>query len=390
MTLLTIILMDLLTGMELNLLSPSFPELQSQFSLSPFWLEALLSVNYAGYCAGLIFIGNLADYYGRKPVILIGLFVFIVASLLCFVAQSYWLLLIGRFLQGLGIAAPGILSFLIIADSYTLQKQQSIYALLNGLLNISAGISPVLGSYITLYFNWQGNILVLLILGVVAFAMTIVFIPYHKLPKCRESVDISNYSTIFKSKPLRLLVTHITLMSVPYWIFVGMSPILYMEDLGVSIEHFGYYQGALAFVYALGIILYGIVINKFKKKKMLYLAFKIYICSFIMISIVAWCDSYNPLLITCALLLLVIGQIIPGAILYPLCLSLMPSAKGRLSAVTKIIRLMLSALSLQIAGYYYAGSFQNVGIIVALFVLSGIITMFFVLKDNSLMEFSSD
>lgn len=49
LVLLTIILMDLLTGMEFDLFVPSFPELQHQFGLSPFWVEALLSVNFLGY-----------------------------------------------------------------------------------------------------------------------------------------------------------------------------------------------------------------------------------------------------------------------------------------------------------------------------------------------------
>jgi len=58
MVLMTIIFMDLLTGMEFDLFVPSFPELQTQFNLSPSWVEALLSVNFAGYCLSLFFVGG--------------------------------------------------------------------------------------------------------------------------------------------------------------------------------------------------------------------------------------------------------------------------------------------------------------------------------------------
>ena len=81
--LLTIILMDLLTGMEFDLFIPSFPELQQQFVLSTFWVEALLSVNFLGYCLSLFFVGGLADRYGRKPILLFGFILFIIGSLLC-------------------------------------------------------------------------------------------------------------------------------------------------------------------------------------------------------------------------------------------------------------------------------------------------------------------
>ncbi|MBY0545595.1 MAG: MFS transporter [Gammaproteobacteria bacterium] len=62
--------MGILAGMEFDLFVPSFPTLQHQFGLSPFLVEALLSVNFVGYCLSLFFVGGLADRYGRKPIIL--------------------------------------------------------------------------------------------------------------------------------------------------------------------------------------------------------------------------------------------------------------------------------------------------------------------------------
>jgi MFS transporter, DHA1 family, multidrug resistance protein len=100
----------------------------------------LLSVN---------FIGGLADRYGRKPIILLGLITFIIGSIVCLMTASYHLFLFGWFLQGVGVASPAILSFLIIADSYPLKEQQFLLAMLNGSLNIAAGIAPVIGRYLT-------------------------------------------------------------------------------------------------------------------------------------------------------------------------------------------------------------------------------------------------
>lgn len=390
MVLSAIILMDLLAGMEFDLFVPSFPELQSQFALSPFWVETLLSVNFTGYCLSLFFVGGLADRYGRKPIILLGLMTFIIGSLLCLGAPSYHFLLSGRFLQGVGIASPAILSFLIIADSYPLKKQQFLFAILNGLRNAAAGTAPVLGSYITLYFHWQGNFTVLLLLGLIAFVMTVLFIPPHKRSEHKETLSWQGYIPIFHSKPLMLLIMHIVFGFVPYWIFVGMSPLLYMEDLGVSLAHFGYYQGALALVFGLGSLLFGLIIVRYNQQKMLYLSSLIWIAGLMNLAWVAFLSSPNPLLITLAFLPFVVGGIIPSIILQPLCLNFMPQAKGRVSALLQGGHAIFSSLGLQLAGYYYVGSFRNIAIIIAGFILLTIITLFFVINNRELMKVSQE
>lgn len=388
LVLVTVIFMDLLTGMEFDLFVPSFPQLQSHFSLSPFWVEALLSVNFVGYCLSLFFVGGLADRYGRKPIIILGLMIFVLGSVLCLYPHSYHFLVLGRFLQGVGIAAPAILSFLIIADSYPLKEQQFLMAILNGSINIAVAISPVIGSYLTLYFHWQGNFIALLLLGLITLLMTICFIPFLKTPFNDPALSLSGYASILKSKPLMLLITTILFIFVPYWIFVGMSPLLYIKDLNVSLTHFGYYQGVLAFVFAMGSILYGLIIRQtnFDQKKMLNISMQITILSLITITIVTLMDSKNPFMITFAFLPFIISQIIPSVILYPLSLNFLPHVKARVSAIIQGARLILTALGLQIAGYFYQGSFQSIGIVLISFILIAIFTLFFVINNDELMK----
>jgi len=386
MSLGAIILMDLLTGMEFDLFVPSFPELQSQFGLSPFWVESLLSANFMGYCLSLFFVGSLADRYGRKPIILQGLVLFLIGSILCLRAPSYGFLIAGRFLQGTGIAAPAILSFLIIADTYPLKQQQFFMGILNGIMNASVAVAPVLGSYITLYFHWQGNFMILFLLGLISVVMTLFFIPKHEGPLHKETLSLYGYILLFQSKPLMLLMAHIVFNFIPYWIFVGMSPLLYMESLNVPLSHFGYYQGVFAFVFGLGSIFFGLIVSRYDQKKMLTLSNQIFITGFATLAFVTILNSANPLLITLAFLPFIIGQIIPSIILGPLCLNFIPQAKGRVSAVLQGGRLIFSTLSLQMAGYFYEGSFRNIGIIIASFILMTVITLFLVIKNQALMK----
>ena len=389
MVLIAIILLDLLTGMEFDLFVPSFPELKNHFGLSSFWVEALISANFMGYCLSLFFVGALADRYGRKFIILFGLLIFIIGTLLCLWSPFYIIMLIGRFLQGMGIAAPAILSFLIIADTYPLSKQQSLFAILNGVMNAAAGLAPVLGSYITLYFHWQGNFMTFLLLGMITCLMVLLFIPTYKQPEHKETFSWRGYLPLFYSKSLMIIIVFFIFNFVPYWIFVGISPILYIENLGVSLSYFGYYQGTLAFVFAIGSLLFGLIVNSYNQKKMLLISAQIFMVGLISLLWVTALDSHNPLFITVAFLPFVLGQIIPGSILYPLCLNLMPQAKGRITAILQGGRLVFSSFCLQLAGYYYEGSFQNIGIIIISFVFMTIIALFFVINNWESMDISN-
>jgi DHA1 family bicyclomycin/chloramphenicol resistance-like MFS transporter len=369
--------------MEFDLFVPSFPELQSQFHLTPFLVESLLSVNFLGYCISLFFVGGLADNFGRKPIILLGLIIFIAGSLFCLCAPSYSFLLTGRFLQGIGVAAPAILSFLIIADSYPLKQQQFWMAMLNGVKNTAVAIAPVIGSYITLYFHWHGNFATLLGLGLITLIMAILFIPY-KAPAQKGTFSFKGYVPLFQSGSLMLLMINIIFMFVPYWIFVGMSPLLYMKDLHVSLAHFGYYQGMLALVFAVGSVLFGLIMHVYPQEKILRVASNIYIISLISIGLITLTNNANPLLIIIAFLPFIISQIIPSNILVPICMNFIPHAKGKISAVLQGSQLLFSALSVEIAGYFYEGSFQNIGMIISFFIIMAMLTHFMVIKNSGI------
>jgi DHA1 family bicyclomycin/chloramphenicol resistance-like MFS transporter len=384
--LITVISMELLTGMEFDLFVPSFPQLQSHFALTPFWVEALLSVNFIGYCLSLFFVGGLSDRYGRKPIILLGLGIFVLGSCFCLYPSSFSFLVSGRFLQGLGIAAPAVLSFLIIADAYPIKEQQFLMAILNGAINIAVAISPVIGSYLTLHFDWQGNFAALLVLGLLTTTMVIVFIPHHKTILTDPALSLDGYVSIIKSKPLMLLITNILFIFVPYWIFVGMSPLLYIKDLNVSLTHYGYYQGVLAFVFAIGSIMYGIIIRNVQldERSTLHVSMVMLVSSLIILTIATLVNTSNPLMITLAFLPFIISQIIPSVILYPRALNFLPHAKARVSAIIQGARLILTSVGLQLAGYFYQGTFQNIGIVLIVYAVVAVVTLFFVINDKEL------
>lgn len=359
--------MCILTGIEVDLFVPSFPELQSIFNLTPFMVELTLGVNLIAHCITSFLVGNLGDRYGRKPVILIGLLIFVAGSLLCVFASCYWQLLLGRSLQGIGISAPAVLSYLIIADMYSVEKQQQMMGVLNGTITLAMAFAPVIGSYISFYFHWQGNFILFLILGLICIVLSYQFLP-KGTPNRNIKISFKEYLPVLQSKKALTYVLCICFLVLGYWVFIGISPILYIEDLGVSLKVFGLYQGSMATIFAVVSFSSPYFLKKFGQRKCFIFGMGTLVLFAVSVLILLASNNQSPLLIIITMQFLALGIIFPVNILWPLSLEVIPEAKGRIAALIVGSRLLLTSVGLQVVSYLYQKDFTSLGI--SLFILT--------------------
>lgn len=359
--LITIIFIQILVGVEIDLFTPSFPELQRIFQLTPVMVQLMLSINFIAYCVACLFAGALGDRFNRRTVMLTSLGIFVAGSLLCITAQHYAFLILGRFLQGIGIAAPCTLSFVIITDEYPLEKQPALMGTLNGIVTLAMACAPVLGSYVALYTNWRGNFLILLMLGIICLSLSWFAIPNRE--GCPTvSLSPKAYWPFLRSTSVRTYLAAVCLLCVPYWLFIGMSPILYMQDLGVPLQQFGYYQGATALVFASVSIVSPTILRHFGSRYCFYVGIGICALTALLIGGLLFYRIQDPLLITIMMLIFAVGAVFPINILYPYSLDLMPGGKGRIAALHQSSRLILTAFLLEMTSYFYQGNFIAIGI----------------------------
>lgn len=382
---LTVILMEILAGAEIDLFVPSFPALQDSFNISPFLTELLLGINLIAYCFTSLIVGNLGDYYGRRPIILLGLVIFNLASLLCMFSNNYSVLLIGRFLQGTGISAVAVLAYLVIADVYSITEQQRIIGILNGIITLSMAFAPVIGSYINLFFGWQGSFTLLFLLGMCCFILSILYIPKEGI-RCKSTFSVKEYAALFKSTKAIYYILTMTFFAQGYWIFIGVSPILYMRDLGVTLEDFGLYQGSLAAIFSIMSFTSSYFFKKFGVPNCFYAGIAFVVLYLFAVVAMVILKIHNPLAITLVTLLLTAGVIYPINILWPLMLEAIPDAKARITAIFTAARLILTALGLQIVGFIYNGTYAPIGITIFFIMVAGLLTCYKIFKYDKVFE----
>ncbi|WP_299677966.1 multidrug effflux MFS transporter [uncultured Dokdonia sp.] len=129
--------------------------------------QLLVIAIFLGLGVGPIFFGPYSDSIGRKPIVYMGFGLFIVASFICVSAQSLEMMLIGRVLQGIGLAAPRTISIAIIRDMYSGDYMARIMSFITVVFILVPVIAPALGKLIMTQYNWQGIFYVQVIFSVI-------------------------------------------------------------------------------------------------------------------------------------------------------------------------------------------------------------------------------
>ena len=385
MFLFTAIIMMILTGAEIDLFVPSFPQLQQVFNLTPFMVELTLSVNLVAHCITALIVGTLGDKYGRKPIIIIGLLIFIIGSICCVYATNFPVLLWGRLFQGIGISGPAVLTYVIVSDLYSTVKLQKLMGMINGSVTLAMACAPVVGSYVNLFFNWRGNFVILLIMGVFSLILALLFIP-NKEVKHDIKFSFKEYKSIFTSRKAVLYLISICFAMQSYWVFIGMSSILYIEDLGVTIEEFGLYQGAIAATFAIGCLSCGYFIRRFGQFKCFIVASYLIAIFFVASFILVVFKIQDPLWITVTMLFQALGMSYPVNIFWPLAISVVEDAKGRMGALLVAMRLILSAIAIELASYFYNGSFFTIGVAICVTLIISAVTCYMLFKEYNILS----
>ena len=138
--------------------------------------------------ATTVMFGKLADLYGRKPVMIAGLVVFLVGSVLAGFSWSMGSLIAFRVLQGLGAGAIQPISITIISDLYTLEERRKTQSYMASVWGISAIIGPLAGAFIVQHISWAWVFWINVPLGVIAVIGMMLFL-HEKIEHRDRPVD---------------------------------------------------------------------------------------------------------------------------------------------------------------------------------------------------------
>ncbi len=205
---LLVALMMSIVAISIDALLPALGFIASAVPLDyPNQVQYIISMLFLGMALGQLVCGPLSDALGRKKILYGGIVLFLAGSLVCFFATSIDELLLGRFIQGVGVAGPYISAISIVRDKYAGNEMARIMSLVMMIFIMVPAIAPSLGQAVLLFSSWR-YIFILYVIYALIIALWIFWrleetLPVeNRIPFTREGFVsgfkevISNYSTM--------------------------------------------------------------------------------------------------------------------------------------------------------------------------------------------------
>ena len=208
---------------------PSFPAITLTFNASPLLVQQTLSFFLFTFAFMMLFYGTLSDSFGRRPVLLVSLVLYIAASLGAAAAPSLGWLLACRIVQGLAAGAGNVIGRAIVQDRFRGAEAQKIMSHIMMVFGLAPAIAPILGGWLQVAFGWRSVFWFL-----TAFAALMFVVVWRTLPESLPKAQRHPF--------------HLGQISANYWKVLRHPQFLLISvAIGFAFSGFGLYIGSASY-----------------------------------------------------------------------------------------------------------------------------------------------
>jgi DHA1 family bicyclomycin/chloramphenicol resistance-like MFS transporter len=270
-----IILLGLLSAIgpfSIDMYLPGFPAIARDLHTTVDAVSYSLSSFFIGICVGQLVCGPLLDRYGRKMPLIIGLLIYIVATIGCALSSSIEMLIVFRLFQALGGCVGMVAPRAIVRDVFPLDENAKIFSLLILVLGVSPILAPTVGSYVIATFGWNAVFMVLTVITAVIL-LAVFKMRESKQPDPTFSLKagpiLSSFIFVMKEPQFFTYALAGGVSSAGLFAYLSGSPFVFMNFFGVSEQQYG---GIFAFI-AGGLIassqLNNLLLRKFSSEQLM-------------------------------------------------------------------------------------------------------------------------
>ena len=336
-----------LTGATIDIYVPSLPAITAHFGVPAQLVQWTIPSYLIGYSLAQLFCGALSDAWGRRALLIIGIVLYTGASFLAASASSIGMLILMRFVQGLGVAAPGVLARAIASDSFDSERLPHITNYITLAWALGPIVAPLIGGYLQHVFGWKAIFYFLTAYGCIVLLLIYVLLPEtnsyrHQL---RPDTLLDQYKPILASPVFLGCALVLALIYGQLVLFNVVGPFLIQTVLGESPIVFGRVALSLGIAWFLGSLANRILTETFPHFPLMEIAT---VVAFVGSTIMAWLAFESPLSLS-NLVIPTAVVFMSGSITFTRCFGLsvrfFPKQAGTASALVGTLFIAGSALA---------------------------------------------
>lgn len=239
-----------------DLYLPSLPSIGLDLGTDTSGVQLTLSVFLIGFAVSQLIYGPLSDRYGRRPVLLIALMIYLAATVACGLATSIEWLIGARFVQALGACAGPVIGRAVVRDVFGRDRSARVLSYMALAMALAPAIGPIIGGYLETGFGWRANFVALGIFGIISLTGIWVLLP-----------ETNNQPNLSATQPGKLLANYLLLARSPLYMgyvllstfsyagifsFISGSAFILINTMGLSPSNYGLCFAAVVIGYMIG------------------------------------------------------------------------------------------------------------------------------------------
>src|SRR5580704_15760235 len=241
--------------LSMSLYAPAMTLLIAALHTTEHAIRATITVYLLGFAGAQLICGPLSDRFGRRPVLLICLSLYVIGSLLSAAAGSVTALIAGRFVQGIGACGGVALSRVMVVDRFAGNGAARIISLMSLILSVAPAAAPIIGGTLITMTSWRVLFVILAVYGAVLLGLV------WRFPETNERRDpratklrslAVNYAMLITSRAFIGQVVLTSLAIGGFYASQTLSPFVLMGPLGLSSPVFGLVTASLMLSYLVG------------------------------------------------------------------------------------------------------------------------------------------
>lgn len=294
---------------------PMLPEIGQLLMKDSHAIQFTLSIYLFGLSMGQLICGPLTDRYGRKKLLIGGMFLYFLASLACAFSTTYSQLLVARLAQALGASTGLVIGRAIVGDLYNAREAGKLFSTIFPFVGMSPAISPVIGGLIGYHFGWPATFAF-----VGLFALSVIILSFYHIHETlsiekRKPLHLwrilATYPAVLKNKRFIFYVSAPCIAYMAYFAYIAQSPFIF-HALGYGDRAVGFFYITLSITYVSGNLLGKKLLHSFTLDKTLQVGYCFFVSGGFLLALTGMLNwPLSMMLASISLLTLGNGFLIP-------------------------------------------------------------------------------